>query len=46
VAIPNQIAAIPNVAVAREKMDAEEAIFVDIRDGESRRDGHIAGSGV
>lgn len=29
---------------AREKLDADEVIFVDIRDGESRQDGHIAGS--
>ena len=33
-----------DVEGAREKLDADQAIFVDIRDGESRRDGHIAGS--
>lgn len=30
-----------DVEAAREKLDADEAVFVDIRDGESRLDGHI-----
>ena len=29
---------------ARQKLEAGEAILVDIRDGQSREDGHIAGS--
>jgi thiosulfate sulfurtransferase len=33
-----------DVEGAREKLDANEAVFVDIRDGESHRDGHIAPS--
>ena len=33
-----------DVEGAREKLDADEAVFVDIRDGESRHDGHIAPS--
>ena len=29
---------------ARQKLDGDEAVFVDIRDDESRRNGHIARS--
>ena len=33
-----------DVDSARKKLDGEEAVFVDIRDDESRRNGHIAQS--